>query len=92
MNANRKTQSELADADHIGSRQAPGRREELIRRPGWRRGRRMRRDVSLDDDESQAAEQRSQEPQPGDDPGFARRLEAGSAMLSDEDDLTDDEL
>jgi hypothetical protein len=91
MNANRKTQSELADADHIGSRQAPGRREELIRRPG-RRGRRMRRDVSLDDDEAQAAEQRSQEPQPGDDPDFARRLEAGSAMLSDEDDLTDDEL
>jgi hypothetical protein len=52
----------------------------------------MRRDVSLDDDEAQAAEQRSQEPQPGDDPDFARRLEAGSAMLSDEDDLTDDEL
>jgi hypothetical protein len=48
--------------------------------------------AELDDDESQAAEQRSQEPQPGDDPGFARRLEAGSAMLSDEDDLTDDEL
>jgi hypothetical protein len=52
----------------------------------------MRRDASLDDDEAQAAEQRSQEPQPGDDPDFARRLEAGSAMLSDEDDLTDDEL
>ena len=90
MNANRKTQSELADADHIGSRQAPGRREELIRRRERRR--RRRRYASLDDDEAQAAEQRSQEPQPGDDPDFARRLEAGSAMLSDEDDLTDDEL
>ncbi len=91
MNANRKTQSELADADYIGSRQAPGRREELIRRRE-RRERRGRRDARLDDDEAQAAEQRSQEPQPGDDPDFARRLGAGSAMLSDEDDLTDDEL
>ena len=79
MNANRKTQ-----ADYIRSREAPGRREEWIRR--------RERDAGLDDDEAQAAEQRSQEPQPGDDPGFARRLEAGSAMLSDEDDLTDDEL
>lgn len=88
---NRKTQSEHFDADYIGSRQAPGRREELIRRRE-RRERRGRRDASLDDDEAHAAEQRSREPQPGDDPGFARRLEAGSAMLSDEDDLTDDDL